>query len=154
MVTPEITWCSSYTYDILNTNGTLIETKNLTLFNNDVYYFNLSLDEGNYVLRLCDGGTREIIVENDNEQYYLYVIALLVFFVLLGLGYYLKQEIFVIIAGMLSMIIAINIFFNGFPNLSNEFLRNGMVIVLAGIGMYFTLAPSIDFLENFGSARE
>lgn len=150
MVTPELTQCTTYDYKIFNTSGTVIETGSLTLLENDVYYFNLTLGEGEYLIRLCDGALREIIIAEDvNNRYYLYVVAILVFFGLLAIGYYLEDATFVIIAGMLSSVIAINIFFNGFPGLTNEFLKDGISIIFAGIGFYLMLAPSIEFFEEF-----
>ena len=150
MVTPELTQCTVFDYKIFNTNGTIIETGNLAPLKDDVYHFNITLPKGDYLIRLCDGALREITIkENVNNRYYLYVVALLVFFGLLILGYYLQDPVFVIIAGMLSSVIALNIFLNGFPNLTNEFLKNGISIVLAGIGFYFILAPTIEFFENF-----
>ena len=53
------------------------------------------------------------------------------------------------IAGMLAMIIGINIFINGFPNLTNTFLRNGMATIMWGIGAYLIMLPGMEFFENW-----
>jgi len=95
-------------------------------------------------------GECNFTVEQEVEsEYYLYVVSIIVFFALLSLAYYVEEPVFAIVSGMLSIVIAVNIFVNGFPNLTNEFLKNGITIVLVGIGFYFILAPSIEFFENF-----
>ena len=104
---------------------------------------------GTYSFNYSTGDTGDIVIEEDvDNRYYLYVIALTVFFILLGIGYFTEEKFFVILAGMLSCVIAINLFLNGFPNLSNEFLKNGIVMIFAGVGFYFILAPSIDYFER------
>jgi len=66
MLTPYIT-CSNYVYDIYNasqnvTNGTL------TLVEDGIYKINFNLSEGDYIVKLCDGATREIIVEYEDDN--------------------------------------------------------------------------------------
>jgi len=96
----------------------------------------------------CDTGT--IVVEEDeNQQYYLYVVILIIFFILVGLGHYLDEGVFTMMAGILAMIIGINIFTNGFPNLVNDFLRNSITVVIWGIGAYLILKPAMKFYEEW-----
>lgn len=62
MITPEID-CNTYDYTIINTtnnNNNAIEQGTLTQLNDTVYYFNFSQPTGDYIIRLCDGSTREI----------------------------------------------------------------------------------------------
>jgi len=62
MVTPTIT-CGTYNYDIIKTNGSVVlNDAPLSLLENNVYYFNFTENEGDYLIRLCDGTTREIRV--------------------------------------------------------------------------------------------
>ena len=61
MVTPSIL-CDNYTYDIINGDGLIIEEDNLTLLNQSIYYFNFSQGLGDYLVRLCNGVTREVYV--------------------------------------------------------------------------------------------
>lgn len=150
MVTPDLTQCTTFDYKIFDINGTVVETGDLALLEDNVYHFNITLEEGEYIIRLCDGAVREIIVKEDlNNRYFLYVTSVLIFFILLIIGYYIKDETFLIIAGMLSIVLAINLFINGFPGLTNDFLKNGIVIVLAGIGFYFVLAPTLEVIEEW-----
>lgn len=101
-------------------------------------------DYGTYTFQYSSGDTGSIVIEEDlDNRYYLYVVALIVFFILLAMGYTSEDNNFIIIAGMLLIVMAINIFLNGFPNLVNEFLKNGIVIFLAGVGFYLILMPSI-----------
>ena len=151
MATPTISQCTNFSYNIYNTSGTLIQTGTMTLLKEDIYYFNLTMEEGKYIIRLCDGATREVIVFNDpNIPFYLYIIASLTLVTLLGLGFYLHEGTFVILGGMLAIIISVDIFIGGFPNLTDEFLKNTMSIVFGGIGFLFVLLPSLEFFENMG----
>ncbi len=88
------------------------------------------------------------IIENVDNKYYLYVVVFLAFISLVVMGYYLEDNTFKVIAGMLAVLIAIDLFVNGFPNLTNTFLKNGMVTVIAGIGFYFLVAPTAEYLEG------
>jgi len=90
-----------------------------------------------------------VVIENVDLQYYLYLSAILIFFILLGLSYWLEEPIFAILSGMISIVIAVYLFVEGFPQLSNDFLKNGVVVVLVGIGMYLVIAPSLDWLERW-----
>ena len=69
MITPSI-GCSLYNYSIFNTTGARLEFGNLTLLNDSVYYFNFTLEEGEYVVKLCDGAVREVVVKpmEDNNM--------------------------------------------------------------------------------------
>ena len=104
---------------------------------------------GTYTFNYSTGDSGSIVIEEDvDNRYYLYIVALTLFFMLLGIGYFTEEKFFVILSGMLSCVIAINLFLNGFPDLTNEFLKNGIVMIFAGIGFYFILAPSIDYFER------
>lgn len=57
--------CTNYTYQIYNSTSN-IENGNLTVFNltSNIYYLNFNQSVGTYFVKLCDGSTREIRVEN------------------------------------------------------------------------------------------
>ncbi len=106
---------------------------------------------GTYTFQYETEDTGTIVVEEDKfQQYYLYVAVLIVFFILVGLGYFLEEGVFTMIAGMLAMIIGINIFVNGFPNLTNDFLRNSITVVIWGVGAYLILAPAMKMFDEWG----
>jgi len=67
MVTPLIN-CVNYTYEIYNSTKKMVETGNLTEWNGSVYYINFTLGEGDYLIKLCDGTTREVEVEHGDED--------------------------------------------------------------------------------------
>lgn len=53
--------CSSYTYQLLSSSGTIILNGNLTLWNQSQYSFLLeNLSSGTFMIRLCDNSTREV----------------------------------------------------------------------------------------------
>ena len=62
MITPVISCEGDYDYAIINATNTTIETGNLTEYEAGTYSFNWSQDTGEYVIVLCDGATREIII--------------------------------------------------------------------------------------------
>lgn len=77
MLTPSII-CGSYTYDIYNGTGHLADNGTLTQLNGSIYYFNFTLGEGTYIVRLCDGTTREVYVETkEDSNMILFAIILL-----------------------------------------------------------------------------
>jgi len=64
MVTPVLN-CSAFTYDILNLSGLeVVNDALLTELNESVYFFNFTLvtEKNDFVVRLCDGTTREVQV--------------------------------------------------------------------------------------------
>lgn len=62
MLTPTITSCGNYTYDIINLSGDIATSGNLSVLNGDIYQFNFTEDLGDYIIKLCDGTTREVRV--------------------------------------------------------------------------------------------
>jgi hypothetical protein len=76
MTSPTIN-CTSPTYSIINLSGTQVEYSNMTPLNNNVYYFNFTQGEGDYVVQLCDLTTREVrVIEEDEGRM---IIAALIF---------------------------------------------------------------------------
>ena len=76
MVTPDIS-CSTPDYDIINLTGGVQENGTLIELNESIYYFNLTVPEGEYVIRLCDNSTREIRVTEPDDKMIPAIIILL-----------------------------------------------------------------------------
>ena len=133
-------------------NTTLLESHFMTTLNPFMCNGNFTqTDFGTYGIQYSTGDSGSITVEEDiNNAYFLYVISLIVFFIMLGIGYSIEDEVFLILSGMLSIVLALNLFINGFPGLTSAFLQNSIVIVLAGIGFYYVLVPSIEVIEKWG----
>jgi hypothetical protein len=102
---------------------------------------------GTYTFLFSTGDTADIVVTSGYARFYIYICLFVVLFLLLILGYWLNQEILLYLVGFLSPVMAIDIYFNGFPNVSNVFLTNGVVMILAGIGFYYLILP---FLSKIG----
>jgi hypothetical protein len=67
MVSPTIS-CANYSYTIINmTDGITVNQGQMAGLSTDIYYFNFTEKKGNYIVKLCDGTTREIQV-NDKEN--------------------------------------------------------------------------------------
>jgi len=57
--------------------GDILENGTLTLLNNNIYYFNFTLNEGNYIVQLCDDTTREIKVMTEEKGNLIAILILL-----------------------------------------------------------------------------
>ena len=144
--------CNTVELSIYNNGSTLLYTETMNELNkfNCNGTFNLTtIGTYTFLFSTEDSGSIEI-VEDENQQYYLYVVILIIFFILIGVGYWKGIGEFIMIAGMIAMGIGINIFINGFPNLTNEFLRNFASVILWGVGAYLIIAPAMEFFENWG----
>lgn len=75
MVTPPIT-CTTYNYTIYQ-NFTINQTGNLQIYDDDLYYFNFTKSNGEYIIKLCDGTYREIFVGGDEKMIIATIIGLL-----------------------------------------------------------------------------
>ena len=87
MITPVIN-CTNYTYEIINKSGTIVTDGNLTLHEDDIYYFNFSEDNGEYTVKLCDGTTTQVFVERREDNMLAITIGLIIVivgFAILGL---------------------------------------------------------------------
>lgn len=67
MLTPSLS-CGNYTYQIFNETNILVQTTNLTNVDSDIYSFTFNQSSGDYLVRLCDGSTREIYVEGQDTM--------------------------------------------------------------------------------------
>lgn len=69
MVTPPINCQNNYTYQVFNSNKSLVEQGTLLPYESNVslFYFNFSKEQGDYEVVLCDGTFRQIYVNGDGE---------------------------------------------------------------------------------------
>jgi len=150
-VNQSVTACNTLTTSFYNNGSTLIYTQTMAVYspfkcNNT---FNHS-SFGTYTFQYGTGDTGSITVEEDEyQQYYLYWVVLIVFSILVIVGHLMEISEFTMIAGILAMIIGLNIFINGFPNLTNVFLKNGITVVIWGVGAYLIIKPAMEFFENW-----
>lgn len=80
MVTPVMN-CTEYTYDIINLTGEkVVENATLYHLNESIYYFNLTVDEGDYVIRLCDDTTRQVRITEEGGTMIIGIAILLPLF--------------------------------------------------------------------------
>ena len=149
-INTSITACNTINLSFF-TNATLLDSNFMIQKNPSICAGNFTQTTfGTYLIIYSTGDSGSITVEEDiNNTFYLYVVSTIIFFILLSLGFYLEDNVPIILSGMLSVALAVNLFINGFPNLTNDFLKQGIVIVLAAIGFYFILAPSLQEMENW-----
>lgn len=83
MLTPEIS-CAAYNYSIHNITGDLVSNGSLDPFAGSVRQFNFTEGEGDYIITLCDGTTREARVAEEDEGRMI-IAALIIAPLLLGL---------------------------------------------------------------------
>ena len=60
------------------------------------------------------------------------------------LGYAVQDSVPLTIAGFLLGIVALNLYLSGFPNLTDNFLKNSVAIVLAGLSFFLMVAPNLE----------
>ena len=96
MLSPSLTCPTSYYYSILNLSGTIIENATLTSLNSstNTYYFNFNKTQGQYLVWLCDGTTREVYVgtEDNNMLLGLILIPLVFGIMFLAASFLLSEE--------------------------------------------------------------
>lgn len=148
----------------LNTSIANCSVVNISFYSNSTFLYSEFM--GNYTPFLCNstfnqtntatytfsystGDSGSITITQDtNTIYYFWVITLLFVIFLVWMGYY-KENIWLIsLGGMLCAIVGITIFFNGFPNINNEVLKNSVSAVVTGIGMFLMLAPLVDWISE------
>ena len=145
------TACNTLEVEVYNNGSTFVYRQTMAIYS--PFKCNATFNQTDFDTYTGQYGTKDtftiVVEEDENQQYYLYVVVLIIFFILIGLGHYLDEGTFTIMAGILAMIIGLNIFTNGFPNLVNDFLRNGITVVIWGIGAYLILKPSMEFFEEW-----
>jgi len=87
MVTPPIS-CTVYNYTIYDENQSVNEVGNLSIYADDLYYFNFSKENGRFVITLCDSTYREVYVNGDGEVITGSILAILGVIAILLFIYY------------------------------------------------------------------
>lgn len=83
MMSPTILNCASFTYKIINSStGAEVVNDNLVSFGNNIYAFNFTQPEGDYIVKLCDGSTREVASRPKRD--YMMIAAIILLPMLLG----------------------------------------------------------------------
>ncbi len=142
---------------ILNSNYDVIRQDNMT-FQKDGWY-NYSFSTGTAGFYFCSYNCTNtnntiiescsfIVKEDFNRIYWLYLTAVILFFGLLWAGIRTEQTTFVTLSGMVAMFISIFLFTNGFPNVTDIFLTNGLSVIMFGIGAYLMIVPNLNILEK------
>lgn len=76
IITPQIN-CSEYNFTIRNSLGNITNQSNLSNLYGNYYYTDISLRKGTYFIEICDGNSREIIVEESGSMLIAIIIGLL-----------------------------------------------------------------------------
>ena len=150
MVTPPLN-CTNYTYSIFNISGNLSMHNNLSEVypDSDIYQFNFTQPEGNWVIQLCDGTSREVNVkESPNIKYQLYIITIIMAALLWYLGYKNELPFMVSLSGFIIASLGIYLWIDGFPYLTNDFLQNGLSLIMVGMGAFLAAVPIIEWTQE------
>lgn len=113
LLTPQIN-CSIFNYSIFNVTN-FINGANLTNISTEegLYYFPFNMSkEGGYIVKLCDGSTREIYVQGDKNNMIDIMIFLACITIILGfLSYSFEKELkfFFIALTMLLICVGLNV---------------------------------------------
>ena len=138
-------------------------TINVSIYRNNtyVYYTNLTdyspsmcsaifnqIIPATYNLKYSTGDTYQIVVTQGYVRFYVYICLFLIIIFFLVAGYYYEQGIMLYMVGFMSPVMALDIYYNGFPNMTNVFLSNSITIILVGLGMYYLVLPFLIFLGD------
>lgn len=83
MITPALS-CQNLTYEVINLSGDIVSDGDLALLTGNLYYFNFTEEEGEYVIEYCDNSTRQVRkVEEDDSR--MIIAALILVPLFLGL---------------------------------------------------------------------
>lgn len=143
--------CTGLTVSVYN-KSTLLYTQtmaNYTSANKCNATFNQT-GFGTYSLVYSTGDTGTIVVDEGYARLYTYISMFILLALLIIVGYYYENPHIHFLAGLMFPIMALDIFFNGFPQVTGEFMTNSIAILLTGIGMYYLIAPYIIFYEKVG----
>ncbi len=80
MPTPVLQNCTSFNFTIFDMNGNVVREDNLTVLNGEIFKFNFTEPAGSYIVELCEGSTREVLVAEDEVKLTFLLI------ILFGLG--------------------------------------------------------------------
>jgi hypothetical protein len=107
---------------------------------------------GTYSLFYSTGDTGTILVKEGYLRLYVYISLFIIIASLLFIGYYYENPHILFLDGIFFVVLAIDVFFHGFPQVADVFMTNSISIILAGIGMYYLVAPYLVwFKENEGA---
>lgn len=83
MITPSLTGCSTFNYTVLNKSGDFLEQGLLTVWNSaeNLYNFTFNQEAGSYIVSLCDGTTREVLVGDDDMTWTALIIVIISFII-------------------------------------------------------------------------
>jgi len=150
------TQCNETTIRIYNNTGGIISDRVMDNWGTSGYCnitFNYTTP-GIYKFNTTTGDSATITIKDNDYQFYLYIIALTLFLTLLGLGVWLENPYLTTLSGMMGVIIAINLYTNGYPGLTNTFIKHSIIIIIAGIGFYLMIIPWLDEWQGYNITKK
>ena len=147
MLSPELTTCTNYNYEIYSLAG-YIANGSLSVVNDSIYslLFNYTQAEGGYIVKVCDGSTREIYVKGDESMIYLW-FALVVGIALMVLGLYSENYSLSAIGGFVFLTLGLWIFTQGYGIYINM-ITSLIGVVFIGCGGYFLIMSVLSLIEK------
>lgn len=140
--------CSGVTVSVNDENTTLYTQ---TMENYSINKCNATFNQtalGTYALSYSTGDTGTIVVDAGYQRMYLYISLFIITIFLILAGYYYENPHIHFLSGLLLTIMAIDIYFQGFPRIADTFMTNSISIILAGMGMYYLVAPYLVWFKN------
>lgn len=171
LLTPIVKDCSVFDYEIYNISGDLVETDNLTILTTDIYYLNFTVGAGDYIVKLCDGTTRELRVTSEDSEKMI-IAALIILPVILGLflllgSFFLSEDhtplkIFMFLLSMVTVWVSLHfgmvsiVEFYDFPEMQNligttTFWFSSLFVVMV---TYFLIYLVYKITEKIGKEKE
>ena len=146
IVTPVI-YCSTYTYELYNSNSTLIDNGIMQPFINDTYYFMFNRDVGTYYVKICDDSTRQLIVEGDDMigltgQTWLIITLILLFILFLWLTFKV-DPLFMVLDGIIFIYFA----YYSYQLYNSWFIT----VILSMVGLFLIIVSVLGKIGMSGS---
>lgn len=141
MVTPTLYCSGDYYFFVYDNSSNILEYGNLTTFTTNTYFFPFTYDVGTYYIEICDGSTRQVIVEGDTmigltDTTWVYVMLILLFTLFIYLAFRL-HPIFLFLDGII---------FSYFAYYSYSQVHNYFILVIMGM-----VAIALMFVSIIGS---
>jgi hypothetical protein len=102
---------------------------------------------GTYNFNYSTGDTWTMEVEEGNKMIYLLYFGLIAIVALMILGLYLQNQALLLLCGLITLIVSVVIFINGF-SIYNNLMTQAIASLLFAVGAYFSVMSGLSMIEG------